>query len=65
MEENLGFQINWASLIVGSESNLKKKTGSQGCYIGGRRNKRVFGIIAFGGGGLYFEGLIHIWRSLF
>ena len=65
------FQIDWASLIVGSkfiifalfyfvfEGNFPSTT-SRGLIFGGAIERRIFRVAAWGGGGgVYLEGLIH------
>ena len=70
MDGNLGFKINWASLLVGRKFTrpfllcftlylraISKYKPLGGLYLKGRFNGGYFCVTSLGG--LYLEGLIH------
>ena len=69
MEGNLGFKIDWASLLVRSkftvfalcyfvfEGNFPSTSPPGGLYLEGRYNGVFFCVTSWAG--LYLEGLIH------
>ena len=66
MEGNLRFEIDWASLIVGSKftvfalfySVFEGNFQVASVYLEGRSNRGFFAAFPFwGGGGVYLEGL--------